>query len=513
MAASTSVGPGRVFISYRRDDSAFPAGWLYDRLCAHLGSEQVFKDVDSIDPGDDFFGVIEDAVGSCQVLLALIGDRWLDITDETGNRRLDDPEDFVRLEIEAGLRRDVRVIPILVGRAPMPRSGQLPDSLRGLARRNAIELSPNRFESDLARLVRAIDKTLPAIGVGPTDAPADTSEVLQAPKAPVEEVPDQHGDSESNFGQRSPPITTGSEVAIKPGIPAPDDAEAAMVSIEEQPPAVGDESRVAAEATSSKVDTEPAEKRTDAQHSGSPAATQDRLTAFVVPVGTTSTPGKLRLLQRLSRRTKIVLAAGIVAIVVLAAGVIGFPQSPPPPPNSLDGLLLSVDQINTAMGTTGMSSVGTMTTLPDNDPSVSDQACLPLSAAAQAKVYAGSGYSAVRSQVVTKAQQNALDQAVVLFSSPQDAGSFFAASAQRWQACSNRQFTLTVQGISQVNTVGPVFNMDGTLSATVAPANSPVCERALTVADNVAIDVTACVGPPGSAVNIAHQIAAKVPVT
>ncbi len=192
MTASTSVGPGRVFISYRRDDSAFPAGWLYDRLCAHLGRDCVFKDVDSIDPGDDFFRVIEDAVGSCQVLLALIGDRWLDITDETGNRRLDDPDDFVRLEIEAALRRDVRVIPILVGRAPMPRSEQLPDSLRGLIRRNAIELSPNRFESDLGRLVRAIDKTLPAIGVGPTDAPADTSGVSQAPTAPVEQRPEQH---------------------------------------------------------------------------------------------------------------------------------------------------------------------------------------------------------------------------------------------------------------------------------------------------------------------------------
>jgi tetratricopeptide (TPR) repeat protein len=181
MAASTSVGPGRVFISYRRDDSAFPAGWLYDRLCTHLGSEQVFKDVDSIDPGDDFFRVIEDAVGCCQVLLALIGDRWLEITDETGNRRLDDPNDFVRLEIEAALRRDVRVIPVLVGRAPMPRSEQLPDSLRGLIRRHAIELSPNRFEPDLARLVRAIDKTLAVVGEGRTDAPAPVDQTSRWP--------------------------------------------------------------------------------------------------------------------------------------------------------------------------------------------------------------------------------------------------------------------------------------------------------------------------------------------
>jgi hypothetical protein len=170
--------------------------------------------------------------------------------------------------------------------------------------------------------VRAIDKTLPAIGVGPTDAPADTSGVPQAPKAPVEEVPDQHGDSESDFGQRSPPITTGGEVATKPGIPAPDDAEAAMVPTEEQPPAVGDESREAAEATSSKVDTEPAEKRTDEQRSGSPAATEDRLAAAVLPTDT-SEPGKVRLFERLSRRTKILLAAGIVvAVVAIVVGIV-----------------------------------------------------------------------------------------------------------------------------------------------------------------------------------------------
>ena len=172
MAASTSADPGRIFISYRREDSAFPAGWLYDRLCVRFGSDYVFKDVDSIDPGDDFLRVIEDAVGSCQVLLALIGDRWLDIADGTGHRRLDDPNDFVRLEIEAALRRDVRVIPLLVGRAPLPSSEQLPDSLRGLIRRHAIELSPNRFEPDVARLVRIIDKTLAAVGEGPPDAPA-----------------------------------------------------------------------------------------------------------------------------------------------------------------------------------------------------------------------------------------------------------------------------------------------------------------------------------------------------
>jgi serine/threonine kinase PknH len=180
-------------------------------------------------------------------------------------------------------------------------------------------------------------------------------------------------------------------------------------------------------------------------------------------------------------------------------------------PNSLNGLLLSVDQINTAMGTTGMTSVGTMTALPDNSFAVSDPACLPLSAAAEAKVYAKSGYSAVRAQVVAKAQQNALNQAAVLFPSAQAASAFFAASAQGWQGCANRQFTLSANGNSQVNNVGPVSDANGTLSATVTPANSlGVCERALTAADDVVIDVTACLGPTGAAVDIAHQIAAHV---
>jgi serine/threonine kinase PknH len=152
-----------------------------------------------------------------------------------------------------------------------------------------------------------------------------------------------------------------------------------------------------------------------------------------------------------------------------------------------------------------------MTAMPDNSSWVSDQACLPLSAAVQAKVYAGSGYSAVRAQVIAKAQQNTVDQAVVSFPSAQEASSFFTASIQSWQACSNRQFTLAANGNSQQQTVGPVSNTNGTLSATVTPANSlGTCERALTVANNVAVDVTACVGPPGAAVSIAHQIAAKV---
>ena len=160
MTSPASSAPGRIFISYRRDETAYSAGWLFDRLASHFGKGQVFKDVDSIEPGDDFVEVISAAVGSCDVLLALIGDRWLTITGEDGRRCLDNADDFVRVEIEAALTRNVRVIPILVGRARMPRASDLPASMAGLVRRQALELSPSRFDFDLRRLLTVLDRTI-----------------------------------------------------------------------------------------------------------------------------------------------------------------------------------------------------------------------------------------------------------------------------------------------------------------------------------------------------------------
>jgi tetratricopeptide (TPR) repeat protein len=157
---SVPQAAGRVFISYRREETAYPAGWLFDRLSDRFGHGQIFKDVDSIQLGDDFVEVINSAVGSCDVLLALIGDQWLTVTDEQGRARLDNPDDYVRLEIEAALTRDVRVIPILVGRAGMPRADQLPASMAKLVRRNALELSPSRFEFDTGRLLKVLERTL-----------------------------------------------------------------------------------------------------------------------------------------------------------------------------------------------------------------------------------------------------------------------------------------------------------------------------------------------------------------
>ena len=204
------------------------------------------------------------------------------------------------------------------------------------------------------------------------------------------------------------------------------------------------------------------------------------------------------------------------AASAVAAAAPAYPAPPPAanaagPTDSLDALLLTVDQINAAMNTTGMSVAGSMTTMPDNSFLLSDQTCLPLSAATQAKDYQGSGFSAMRGQVVTKAQQNAVDQGVVQFSTGTDAAAFFNSSARAWAACANRTFTLTANGNSQVQTVGPVSDTNGLLSATVTPANSPgTCERALTAAGDVIVDVTTCGGPQGAAVAVAQQIAAKV---
>ncbi len=150
---------GRVFISYRRQETAWPARQLYDLLVAELGADRVFKDVDNIEPGDDFVERIQSAVGSCQVLLALIGPEWLAAKDATGARRLDDPEDFVRLEVETALYRDdVRVIPILVDNAKMPSPQQLPKGLAALTRRQAVEINPVNF--DTRRLLRVLNDTL-----------------------------------------------------------------------------------------------------------------------------------------------------------------------------------------------------------------------------------------------------------------------------------------------------------------------------------------------------------------
>jgi hypothetical protein len=149
----------RVFISYRRDDCAGHAGRLYDHLVDRFGDDAVFMDVDAIEPGVDFGERIQNAIGSCSVLIALIGDQWLDIKDSGGHRRLDNPADLVRLEIAGALRRtDLPVIPVLVEGATMPPAERLPDDVQPLARRNALELSDGRWRYDADRLIEVLER-------------------------------------------------------------------------------------------------------------------------------------------------------------------------------------------------------------------------------------------------------------------------------------------------------------------------------------------------------------------
>ena len=151
----------QVFLSYRRDDSADAAGRIHDRLVVKYGADQLFMDVDNIPPGLDYRDVIDQAVGQCQLFLAVIGPAWLTTADRTGRMRLENAADFVRLEIEAALERDIPVIPVLVGGIDVPRPDQLPESLQPLAFRNAIHIRRNPdFHHDVDRLIAWMEKLL-----------------------------------------------------------------------------------------------------------------------------------------------------------------------------------------------------------------------------------------------------------------------------------------------------------------------------------------------------------------
>jgi hypothetical protein len=159
---------GGIFISYRRDDSGPYAGRLRDTLSRHFGAEQVFRDLDSVEPGERFPRLIEQEVGSCDALLALIGPTWLSITDRAGRRRLDDPDDFVRLEIAAALgRSDVLVIPVLVGATSVPAAADLPKPLAGLVECNAVRITDENWDAQVARLTGALEKVVKPQVVAP----------------------------------------------------------------------------------------------------------------------------------------------------------------------------------------------------------------------------------------------------------------------------------------------------------------------------------------------------------
>src|SRR5918996_4493649 len=156
-----SAESSRIFISYRRDDTQGYARALHDELSERFGRDRVFRDIDTLLPGEDFIDAIEKAIGSSRVIVALIGGRWLSSTDPSGKRRLDKLDDYIRVEIGAALRENLFVIPVLVQGATMPRSDELPEDLARLARRNAFELSDSRWEYDVGRLIEVLESKIP----------------------------------------------------------------------------------------------------------------------------------------------------------------------------------------------------------------------------------------------------------------------------------------------------------------------------------------------------------------
>jgi formylglycine-generating enzyme required for sulfatase activity len=153
---------GNVFISYRREDSGGWTGRLYDRIASALPRRRVFVDVVDIKPGENFADKLDAKVAQCDVFLPIIGPRWLSVHDASGNRRIDNPSDYVGIEIASALKRDnVHVIPVLVNGANMPGEQELPDTLKPLAKRNALTIDAKEFGHDSRQLIAAIKALLP----------------------------------------------------------------------------------------------------------------------------------------------------------------------------------------------------------------------------------------------------------------------------------------------------------------------------------------------------------------
>ena len=160
MGDEVSAASSRIFISYRREDSAGHVLALLPALRKHYGADRVFKDTDTIPPGVDFLKFIKRELATCSVMLAIIGREWLTIQDSRlKQRRLDNPDDFLRTEVATALKNErIRVVPVLVERSTMPAPEDLPPDLVDLAYRNAVELSDARWDSDVQRLIEAIDR-------------------------------------------------------------------------------------------------------------------------------------------------------------------------------------------------------------------------------------------------------------------------------------------------------------------------------------------------------------------
>jgi hypothetical protein len=159
-AETSPASQRRIFISYRRSDSAGYAGRLYDFLKSYFGEERIFFDVDTIRPGVNFEQNITSELDRSDAMLVMIGNQWLDSRDPQGNRRLDEPHDYVRYEIETALGKNIEIIPILVQGTPMPSASLLPGSISDLSMRNAVRLNDDHWNSDCRFLAEILKNTL-----------------------------------------------------------------------------------------------------------------------------------------------------------------------------------------------------------------------------------------------------------------------------------------------------------------------------------------------------------------
>jgi hypothetical protein len=166
-----------IFVSYRRADSGGVAGRLFDRLAEHFGADQVFRDIDSIEAGENFEERIRDGLRLATVVLIVIGPRWLEARSEDGARRIDDPADYVRREIEMALSSDAAVVPLLVEGARLPAPESMPEPVRALTLRNNWELSDRRWDSDTRDLIAHLEQGL---GIPPGDSGGTPSTSLNA---------------------------------------------------------------------------------------------------------------------------------------------------------------------------------------------------------------------------------------------------------------------------------------------------------------------------------------------
>jgi hypothetical protein len=165
-----------IFICYRRDDNRHAAGRLYDSLRQCFSNDQIFFDVDNMEPGLDFLTVIQEKVAASDAILVVIGPNWLNSRDSSGQRRLDHAQDIVRLEIEASLQRGIRVIPVLIDGAEMPAADDLPTALKSLASRHAVALSHSSFQRDAEHLNTALSRVVSSKGLRAGQAATKTQE-------------------------------------------------------------------------------------------------------------------------------------------------------------------------------------------------------------------------------------------------------------------------------------------------------------------------------------------------